>query len=396
MTLFYSPKNMYDFIWNITLICPWDCEFCCTDSVHVKKEGNKIALYEKGLSKRIQINNDLSHQEHEMYQRIISDGFNITKYDISLINRQNRNQEISYTKKLAVLQNIGSSKVKIDFAGGDPLSCYENFLVIKQASSSFGKENVSITSTGSSIKRYGVETLSKIIGEFEFTLDETSETPPFNRPNGYNASNLLYAEKFAKQGVKTKAQLPIHSGNYSESSIEDIYLSLTKAGIDELLLMRTFPVGRGRVFLLKEGMYIKDDYKRIIEQYRYLEEKYRGPRVRLQCALKHLDNVSGNENPCDLMRESYGINSKGNLLLSAWATNNIGEPLSDDFVLGNLHETSFENLLKTEKAQNYYSKLNNNHGHCKIFAYIFSAQQTSDDIFSKNDPLYSSVEDKKS
>lgn len=388
----YSKNNKYDFIWNITLVCPWNCEFCCTDSVHVTKEKNDIILYEKGLSEKIYANcNPESYKETEEYKRIISDGFKVTKYDISLKDRQRRGKEISFDNKLSLLNNLKGSNVEIDFAGGDPLSCYENFLIIKKASDLFGKNNISITSTGFSINRYGVNFLSKTIGEFEFTLDETSDTPPFNRPSGYNASNLLYAKEFANNGVRTKAQLPIHSGNFSYKSIESIYLSLAESGIDELLLMRTFPVGRGRIFLLKNGMYIADDYKKVIETYRELESKYSGPKVRLQCALKNLEPEKLNKNPCDLMRDSYGINPRGNLLLSAWATNNVGEPLSKDFVLGNLHEVQFKDLLKTPKALKYFKKLDDNFGHCKIFSYIFSANQTAGSIFKNNDPLYRKV-----
>lgn len=386
----YSKNRTYDFIWNITLVCPWNCEFCCTDSVHVKKDNKEIVLFEKGLSEKLYAK-QTSFEDTDAYERILSDGLKVTKYDIALKDRQKRGKEISYENKISVLHNLKNNNVEIDFAGGDPLSCYENFLVIKEASSLFGKKNVSITSTGFSIKRYGVATISKVIGEYEFTLDEINNEAPSHRPNGYNESNLLYAKEFSKLGVKTKAQLPIHNDNSSKGSIEGIYLSLAEAGIDELLLMRTFPVGRGRIFLLKNGMHLKEDYMKIIETYRELEAKYSGPRLRLQCALKKLDAKPPKTNPCDLMRESYGINPRGNLLLSAWATNDIGEPLSDDFVLGNLHETQFKDLLETPKALRYFKKLDDNYGHCKIFSYIFSANQTAEDMFKENDPLYTSL-----
>ncbi len=384
----YDLDTVYDFIWNITLVCPWNCEFCCTDAVHVTKVNGKSVIYEKGLTDIIEIENTSNYEENFMFQKILSDGLKITKYDLALIDRQKRNVEILYDEKLTLLDNLGKTKVCIDFAGGDPLSCYENFLIIKAASEKFGKESVSITSTGFSISRYGVETVANIIGEFEFTFDENSHKPPTHRPDGYNVSNLKFAKMFAQHGVKTKAQLPIHEGNISANVIESIYLSLAEANIDELLLMRTFPVGRGMAFILQHGMYIQDDYRKVIEIYRSLENKRGGPRVRLQCALKHLENTNFEKNPCDLMRESYGINAKGNLLLSAWATDSQGDPLSDDFVLGNLHQMSFKEILGTQKAKRYFAKLDDNFGHCKIFAYIMSATGTEKDIFEKNDPLY--------
>ena len=384
----YNLDTVYDFIWNITLVCPWNCEFCCTDSVHVTKVGGEDVIFEKGLNYKSIIKNASKYEENFMTQKILSDGLKVNKFDLALIDRQNRNVEILYEEKLALLNNLGKTKVCIDFAGGDPLSCYENFLIIKAASEKFGKESISITSTGFSINRYGVETVANTIGEFEFTFDENSHKPPTHRPDGYNASNLKFAEKFARLGVKTKAQLPIHDGNISSDVIKSIYLSLTAANIDELLLMRTFPVGRGMTFISRNGMYKQDDYRKAIELYRSLENKHGGPRVRLQCALKHLENTNFEKNPCDLMRESYGINAKGNLLLSAWATNSQGDPLSDDFVLGNLHQMPFKEILSTPKAKRYFAKLDDNFGHCKIFAYVMSKTRTEEDIFRKNDPLF--------
>lgn len=328
----YNPDGHFDFIWNVTLICPWDCEFCCTDAVCVKKQDGKTVIFERGLKEKNEIVSDFS--ETLMSQKIKDDGFKVTKYDVALNDRQERGMELTYEQKLQVIDSLSELNAEIDFAGGDPLSCYENFLVIKKASEVFGVENISITSTGFSINRYGVEEISRYIGEFEFTLDEDSAKQAMNRPSGYNASNLFFAKKFSEKGVRTKAQLPIHSGNSDTSIIESIYLGLADSGVDELLLMRTFPVGRGRVFLLKQGMISRDEYLRIIEKYREMEVRYKGPKVRLQCALKYLENKQLAENPCDLMRESFGINPMGQLLLSAWATNDSGSPLVTTLFLG--------------------------------------------------------------
>lgn len=384
----FNNTVSYDFIWNITLVCPWDCEFCCTDSVHVTKSNGENIIFEQGLSKKLYIKNNEYYENNPAYQAILSSDLKVTKYDLALMNRQERGFEIAFHEKLAILKNLSNAKVEIDFAGGDPLSCYENFLIIKSAAERFGRSCISITSTGFSIYRYGIETVANIIGKFEFTFDENSKLPPAHRPKGYNASNIKFAEMFSKYGVKTKAQLPIHEGNIDVKVIDSIYLSLAGANIDELLLMRTFPVGRGMSYILRKGMYDQDDYKKVIERYRILENKYGGPHVRLQCALKSLEGVKFEENPCDLMRTSYGINPRGNLLLSAWATDPKGEPLSDDFILGNLHETEFKELLDTPKAKRYFNRLDENFGHCKIFSYILSANKSEDALFQNNDPLY--------
>ena len=95
-----------------------------------------------------------------------------------------------------------------------------------------------------------------------------------------------------------------------------------------------------------------------------------------------------NKNPCDLMQSSFGINYKGLLLASAWATNDKGKPLSDDFVLGDLLKESFSMLEKSDKFKRLSLRLDENWGHCKIFSYVYSDDKNEDAIFSKNDPLY--------
>ncbi|MDD2136768.1 radical SAM/SPASM domain-containing protein [Pseudomonas kurunegalensis] len=372
-----------DIIWNISLICPWDCDFCCTDAVHITTNNRDIIAREHSLSSTTLIEKSTESEFRRRYP-----GIKPTKYDLALIARQSAGKELSFDQKIAILKNLSGRRLKIDFAGGDPLACYENYLVIKKASEIFGKESISITSTGTFIKRYGAEKLANIIGEFEFTYDEPSRTPQHSRPSGYNSSNLKFAELFSALGVRTKAQLPIHLGNLSDSKTKEIYLDLCKAGVDELLLMRTFPVGRGESYLNRNPI-SRSQIVECISNFKEIEDKSKTS-IRLQCALKFLSNERPERNPCDLMHESFGINFMGDLLLSAWANNNKGLPLSNDFILGNLCKQSFEEISLTDKFQRYKKRLDENFGHCKIFSYIHSDLKTENALFELTDPLFTS------
>jgi MoaA/NifB/PqqE/SkfB family radical SAM enzyme len=304
------------------------------------------------------------------------------------LDRQNNGLELSLENKLNILKNLEGNDVSIDFAGGDPLSCYENYLVIEAASKRFGKENISITSTGYFVKKYGVENLAKIIGEYEFTYDEIHNKTPCTRPKGYNSSNIKIAEKFSELGVRTKAQLPLHSGNIEQNNINFIYQELNEKKIDELLIMRTFPVGRGIKYLEKNSLNKKDICEAING---FMEaEKTGKTKIRLQCALKHLFDSKTNENPCDMMHESFGINFRGELLLSAWANNEKGLPLSDEFVLGSIFDMSFREISETKKFRELEKRMDENLGHCKIFSFMSSGKDR-DSLFKKSDPLYSQV-----
>lgn len=370
-----------DIIWNITLVCPWDCEFCCTDAAHVVRENTNIIIKEYSLQNSSTVAGDVVLKFKEKYP-----GVRPTKFDLALLDRQILGKELTYAQKIKVLHNLKEYNVKFDFAGGDPLACYENYLVIKEASRLFGRDSISITSTGVFIKRYGIEEIAGIIGEYEFTYDQPSESYQDSRPLGYNASNIKVAGEFSKLGVRTKAQLPIHVGNLAKERIERIYQDLCDHNISELLLMRTFPVGRGNEYLRKYQVG-KAQVLNSVQCFKFFENVNK-TKVRLQCALKYLYERNAQKNPCDLMHESFGINSRGELLLSAWANNAKGLPLSDDFVLGDLCKQSFEEITNTGKFQRYKKRLDENFGHCKIFAYVASENKTEDSLFGRIDPLY--------
>jgi MoaA/NifB/PqqE/SkfB family radical SAM enzyme len=373
-----------DFIWNISLVCPWDCEFCCTDAVHVRRNADEIVLKEAGLSE----NRVISIGKYiPMHLRILDMAPNA--YDYALLDRQQRGLELNFEEKIKVLENIYDKKPDIDFAGGDPLACLENYLVIKRAREMFGKTHISVTSTGHSLSRYSMNDIAENIGTFEFTYDESDMEEAKYRPNGYNSINVLWAKRIALFGVKTKCQIPIHQNNISSKNIRAIYCRLAEAGIDEILIMRTFPVGRGAKFLNSGIKKLNAlDYHLVISAYRMLEQEIKGPKIKVQCALKNLFPKENHSNPCDLMHSSFGINSKGQLLLSAWATNPLGLPLSEDFLLGDLSKESMCNIEYSEKFLRYKKRLDENYGHCKIFSYVHSQEKSSNSIFVQGDPLY--------
>lgn len=379
--------NDLDIIWNISLVCPWDCEFCCTDAVHVRQTRRGIVLREDSLSNEILIS---ANSAIDWPEELSAFGLRPNYLDHALRDRQRRGRELFLSEKMAVLNHINVERASIDFAGGDPLACAENILVIAAAAKKFGRGNVSITSTGHSISRYPFDLISSAIGTFEFTYDEPKSQPAKCRPTGYNESNLAVAKRFSSAGILTKCQIPLHFGNSSNASISQLVGDLAQAEISEILLMRVFPVGRGGRFTNNGSSLSKDQILRSIDMFRQESSRIGGPSVRLQCALKHLytDGVAEN-NPCDMMQNSFGINYQGLLLTSAWATNEQGMPLSSDFVLGSLVRDGFDRIALSDKFSNLSSRLNENWGHCKIFAYANSADRRGDSMFSRRDPLFS-------
>jgi len=48
-------------------------------------------------------------------------------------------------------------------------------------------------------------------------------------------------------------------------------------------------------------------------------------------------------------------------------------------------------LIEEKLIKDYEERLDENYGHCKIFAYLFSQEKSFDSIFSKDDPLYTTI-----
>lgn len=364
-----------DIIWNLTRICPWDCAVCCVAAVQARKKGDFILLR----------SGDLTQTEVIKF-----DPNNGSIFDQAVAHRQQRGLELTFEEKLRVLDHLESFLPKIDISGGDPLSVSENMRVLTEASRRFGRQQITLTATGAGLAKCDPVAIAPYIGELNFTYDSPTTSGGESRPSNYAAGNLRKAAQFGLLGTRTRGECPLSAENVDEPTLRTIYLNLHEAQIDTLLLMRLFPVGRG-VFR-QELIPSRQQYERAIQVLRELEAKYRKPRVKLQCALKAIEHNVWTENPCDLVRESFGLMWDGTLLASPWA---IGPhlPIADEWVLGNLATTPLKDILATEKAQEFERRRDENPGHCKIFAASYSPRaRYMDRIFDAADPLYAPAE----
>lgn len=362
-------KRKLDIIWNISLICPWDCDICCVDAVHVTQKQNKVILKSNRFGTTYEKNKD---------QTIFTQAARI---------RQKQGLELIHEKKLNVIDNLSGHDVKINFSGGDPLVVFENIEILRKASQQFGKENIQISTTGAGLSMNNPSNIIPFIDKIRFTYDTKEGVYNPNRPNGYNNFNLQKASEYRNMGIFTIAEIPLTIHNSEISNITLLYEDLHKAGIDQILLMRLFPVGRGSNIVLE--MPSKKQYLRSIETFRKLESKYRKPRVKIQCALKYLYKTNSNINPCDSFRESFAITSNGLLITSAWAFKFDGQPLDDAFILGDIAKNHIDILLNSPRAKYYKNNMDDNFGHCKVFAYLNSDRDENlQKLFDKTDPLY--------
>jgi MoaA/NifB/PqqE/SkfB family radical SAM enzyme len=150
--------------------------------------------------------------------------------------------------------------------------------------------------------------------------------------------------------------------------------------------MRRVPVGRGADRL--EEVPSPAEYLSSIRHLRRLEASG-GPRIKLQCALRHLESTGGGPNPCNAVTESFGIAPDGTFLRSAWAIDRRGKPLDPSWVLGNIATTPLDRILDTPRVREMRARADENHGHCKVFAFLNgTSADPADRFYERSDPLY--------
>ncbi len=267
--------------------------------------------------------------------------------------------------------------------------------MLREASSRFDRDQITLTSTGAGLAHRKIEEIAPLIGELNFSYDHVAVTGYGPRPTGYAMSNLRRATEYAQAGVKTRAECALTTENCEDETLEQIYANLCAAGTDQLLLMRLFPVGRATV--KASSIPTPLQYRHAITVLRNAEKRQQSegkhaPRVKVQCALKFFDNENAyapGDNPCDMVRESFGLMADGTLLASPWAVRRDGAPLDDAWVLGNLVTTPLETILESNRVSAMRARLDENQGQCKIHAFLNSKKsEPLERIFDDADPLY--------
>ncbi len=145
--------------------------------------------------------------------------------------------------------------------------------------------------------------------------------------------NLEQIKKIAKKGIKTVAQTPLNKLNIDREIIKSIYKNLTEARVDELLLMKFFPVGRGTQRM--DLSLNKEECQTAIKLYKSLE-KLNTPKIKIQTALREDSNGKNSSH--------LNITSQGLLLSDPWAYDSNGKPI-DDFILGDLKYQRFSRIV---------------------------------------------------
>lgn len=355
-----------DVIWTLDRVCGYGCDFCCVDAFSVRKNGNSVGIKSNSLDLTIPSS---------------TSGTPYMQAESALIER---GLALSVEEKLKVLDNLRGVNLQLGFSGGDLLLVRDNLEVVKKASELFGRENIGLTATGMGMRIGKIQDYFDYIAQVEFTYDGIEDSEVNHNQLGYNNSNLRAFMELCRGKVTTQALIPISRSNASPAVISNLYTTLRDAGVDKVYLMRTFPVGRGAATAEDLGA---ETYRATIEEYRRLQQELSGPEVNIMCALKNLFPGS-TENPCTFFKSTVDITSTGNAIVDAFAYNQFGEALDPDLILGDLKTDRLVDILSQDRVQSLAARVDENFGHCKIFAYLSDTSKGLDGFFQKTDPLY--------
>lgn len=368
-------RPVLDIIYNMTPVCPHDCPLCCVDAAHVTRQGDEVVIRVDGLQ-----------AEH----RVPRGDDERSIFDVASATLQNLGRELNLAQKLTILSNLDVEGVRLDISGGDPLVVSDNIAILRAASAKLGRDYITLTATGSGLVGIDLAELATLVGEFNFTYDSASIDDVADRPDAYASANLSVGRKLAALGAITRAEFPITRATSDPDHVRRLFVNLHNAGITKLLLMRLFPSGRGATVEAKT--LTRTEYVAVIQQLRALEREFGSPQLHLQCALRHIDadtNAPAALNPCDMVRESFGLTPMGVLLASPWAINAKGWPSDPDFILGNLLEQRLSEIIASPRVQAMRARANENFGHCKVLAERFSKRTSAlERMHDRSDPLY--------
>lgn len=323
-------------IWNINRICTFDCSICCVDAFYVKKKNSEIIINSNSLDEPIIIKRKSN-----------------SIFDEANVNLQKKGLELTLTDKFGIIENI-DIPITLDFSGGDPLILKENMDVIISASKKLGKENISISTTGVGLSMVNIEKLKEFVSHIEFTYDFPGDKKYINRPNNYNKYNLSQIKLLSQSGIKTAAQISLTKENISKEIIRRIYIDLKNAHIDEIFLMKIFPVGRGADLIKDEPT--RYEYQNAINLYRNLEKEFSFPKIVIQSILSYSESESERFEEKFYISNSLNINNLGILSLSPWAYDNKGNQLSN-YVLGSLIENKLSDLYNSKSYDELHKRL---------------------------------------
>lgn len=299
-------------IWNLTRCCAWNCQFCCVAARCVRPFGM------------------INKEEDPDFS-----------YD---------GEELTYTQKVEVINQLSRGNYRIDFSGGELLIDPMNIKLIQYASEKLGKENIGISVSGAFITDETVEILKNTVHDVEITLDYLPFKPYELRPVGYHEYAGHAIEKLKKQGVYVGVQTVLTNANISFKKIHLIYNWIKENNVNEWSVLRFFPSGRGQLYESLTPTH--SQYCEVVEYIKSIS-KNGNVEVKFQYLLP---NHEGYTLECRAVKKSIGILPNGTVIACFWALNKDMVPNDDKYILGKVPDKHIDDILKGNKAMDWVNE----------------------------------------
>ncbi|VVB81486.1 Coenzyme PQQ synthesis protein E [uncultured archaeon] len=295
--------------WNLTHCCPFSCKICMVNPINVSDD-NKLAVQSK---------------------------------------LQKSGMCLTFDDKTRILKDIASNfdKIKIDFAGGDPLLFKENLEIIEMASNYFGPENIEVSTTGYCIEEGMLDSLVGRISKLDFTLDTVFPKMESARGDRYSQININAIKLSIKKGMPVTVSTVLKKDNMNKENLKEISEFLIANKVSNWFLLRFRPLGRGVNHKSLEPS--EEEYKKALDYCFSLKQKD-GPKIGIHHTFYELMGIMSRNESCKV-GSKLTILSDGTVISCCWAFNDRGRPLNDMFVLGKLPETKFREILNSKKLE---------------------------------------------
>jgi len=355
-----TNRKSIELIWTLTHLCHKKCRFCCVDAQYIDE-------------------NCTDYHSFKEFNYNLRIGKNTNPGNIFVP----KTNELSFNEKIRVIDNISltNEKIRIDFSGGDPFIIPENLKLIKYATDIFGKKAISVSTTLNSLYKIEINELSYSIAEIGLSISD------FIGDGDPSEELLRMFDTFYKTRVKVKVHIPLTRRFLNRTYCLKIFKKLHQLKIDEILLMRLFPVGR--IYTRQFNMLTRNEHLEIMDNFFHLETEYCLPKIIIQCALQGIYS-NGKENSCKMGCNSFGVTADGLLILSAWGYGKNGKPLGSDWIIGDLKTTVIDDLLKNNKVMQFEKEGIMNNGHCKVYCWIYGGKSWYS-FFNAYDPLLNDI-----
>lgn len=295
--------------WNLTHCCPFTCKICMVNPVNVN-DSNKLIVQSK---------------------------------------LQKSGKCLTLADKIKIISDIASNfdKIKIDFAGGDPLLFKENLEIVKVASNYWGSEKIEISTTGYCITNGILDFLKDKVSKLDFTLDTIFPRLESSRGNRYSKINMGAIKLTVKKGIPVTVSTVLKKDNIDKDNLNDIYNFLIRNAVSSWFLLRYRPLGRG--YSYRSLLPSEDEYKEALN-YCLLLRQANGPQINIHHTFYDLMNIMSKDEACKI-GSKLTILSDGTVISCCWAFNHYGRPLNDLFVLGKLPTDKLKDVLNSEKLK---------------------------------------------